>query len=109
MRISDWSSDVCSSDLLMAFYTRLKGAAPGDIDVLLDRVGLGVAAGRRVGTYSKGMRPRLGLAEALIGAPKLLLLGEPTSGLEPHSRGDFSEMTTGRASWGGRGCKNVYI
>jgi ABC-2 type transport system ATP-binding protein len=67
--------------LLVAIRT--KGAAD-DPDALLDRVGLSGDAARQVGEFSTGMRQRLGLAMALVGDPDLLILDEPTAGLDPN-------------------------
>ena len=53
------------------------------IDALLEEVGLSEEAKKKVGTYSKGMRQRLGIAEVLIKEPKLIFLDEPTIGLDP--------------------------
>jgi ABC-2 type transport system ATP-binding protein len=55
-------------------------------DELLERVGLAVAADRRVKTYSGGMKRRLDLALALVHRPRILFLDEPTTGLDPQSR-----------------------
>src|SRR5512135_618826 len=69
------------------FYGQLFGLAPKvrqmRIEALLEMVGLTAVAGRPVGTYSKGMARRIGLAQALINDPDLLILDEPTTGLDP--------------------------
>jgi Cu-processing system ATP-binding protein len=74
------------------FFARLKGEPASRNMALLDRVGLAEAADRRIGAYSKGMRQRLGLAQALIGAPEILFLDEPTTGLDPGFRRSFYEI-----------------
>ncbi len=55
----------------------------GRVDEVLDQVGLAHAAGKRVSTYSVGMSQRLGIAAALLGSPEVLVLDEPTNGLDP--------------------------
>ena len=71
------------------FFADLKAVPRRECAGLLEKVGLSHAAGRRVREYSKGMRQRLGFAQALLGTPRLLFLDEPTTGLDPGAIRDF--------------------
>ena len=83
-RFPDW----CTADELLTLHQQLTGSAGGREErrELLALVELADVPDRRVGAMSKGMQQRLGLAQALIGDPKLLLLDEPTSALDPSGR-----------------------
>ena len=70
------------------------------IDMLLDMVGLAAVAYRRVGEYSKGMQRRIGLAQALINDPDLLILDEPTAGMDPIGTRQFKDLILALAKRG---------
>lgn len=87
-RYPDW----LTAREVLVYHGRLAGLAPGDASrqavELLERVGLADRADTRVGTFSKGMQQRLGLACALVGEPQVVFLDEPTSALDPLGRRD---------------------
>lgn len=90
---------------MLTYLLRLKGVEASQglerlTTELLDRVNLGFAAKRKVKTYSGGMRQRLGIAQAIAGDPKLIIVDEPTAGLDPEERLRFyrllAELATDR-------------
>lgn len=83
-RYPDWAS----ADEVLALHQNLAHSSGGAAERVrvLETVGLGGEAARKVGTMSKGMQQRLGLAQAMVGSPAILLLDEPTSALDPAGR-----------------------
>jgi ABC-2 type transport system ATP-binding protein len=97
-RFPEW---LTASEVLM-LHQRLAGSEGGEGErtELLKAVGLASEGSRRVATMSKGMQQRLGLAQALVGSPQLLLLDEPTSALDPAGRRDVRDLLAGLRSRG---------
>ncbi|MDA0180828.1 ABC transporter ATP-binding protein [Solirubrobacter phytolaccae] len=89
-RFPDW----LSADELLQLHQKLVGSRGGAAErrELLELVALGDVPDRRVGHMSKGMQQRLGIAQAMLGDPKLLLLDEPTSALDPAGRRTVREL-----------------
>ena len=81
---------------LVRFYARICGVSRGNIakqvDEVIELVGMTEAAHRRVGTYSKGMLQRIGLAQALVHDPRLVILDEPTAGVDPLGSAAIGEI-----------------
>jgi ABC-type multidrug transport system ATPase subunit len=86
-----------TAEQMLNYFAKLKGVTNKDerwalIDALLDRVNLSSARKQRLGGFSGGMRQRLGIAQALIGQPQLIIVDEPTAGLDPEERNRFHNL-----------------
>ena len=86
--------------MVARLYGQTRRQARANTAVVLDQLGLTDAADRPVSTYSGGMRRRLDLGASLVGAPRLLLLDEPTTGLDPRSRNELWEAIRGMVAAG---------
>ena len=85
----------------LTIAARMADVPTSRVDHLLDLVGVAHAAAQRVGTYSLGMRQRLGIAQALIGDPAVLILDEPANGLDPEGIAWMRTLLAGFADRGG--------
>jgi ABC-2 type transport system ATP-binding protein len=90
-----WLTALEVLDLAAGLVGRPQGRVA--LERMLERVGLGAAANRRVGGFSRGMRSRLGLAAGLIGEPKLLIADEPAAALDPAGRWEIIDLLAGLA------------
>ncbi len=83
----------------LAYIARLNGIPRAEADkriaVALERVGLSDVAHKRVGAFSRGMRQRLGVADVLIKQPQLIIMDEPTQGLDPEGAREFLQIISG--------------
>jgi ABC-2 type transport system ATP-binding protein len=88
--------DWMTVDEYLGFFANLYGLqasqGAGSIPALLEQVGLKSSQHAAIGTYSRGMKQRLGLARALINEPRILLLDEPTLGLDPQGQEDIQSL-----------------
>jgi Cu-processing system ATP-binding protein len=76
----------------LKLFARVKGGSVDEIESVAGRILADDILNRRVGTYSKGMRQRLNLAQALLNEPQVLVLDEPTSGLDPIGTKEFYDI-----------------
>tara|TARA_B110000438_G_scaffold5077_1_gene5036 strand:+ start:2757 stop:3662 length:906 start_codon:yes stop_codon:yes gene_type:complete len=76
----------------LEILARMDGTEISSIQKVLDRTGLGDRGNDKVKTYSQGMKQRLGIAQALMGNPKLLILDEPTNGLDPEGMKEIRDL-----------------
>jgi ABC-2 type transport system ATP-binding protein len=81
----------------LRYFARVLGAEPDSVDQVTDTVGLTAEAGRQVGRLSNGQRARVSLATALLGQPEVLVLDEPTVGLDPVLRVELWDAFRGLA------------
>jgi len=86
-----------SAEAMLDHFAVLKGVvASGErkalVEALLQQVNLWDVRKRKLGTYSRSMRQRFGIAQALIGSPKLIIVDEPTAGLDPEERNRFLNL-----------------
>jgi ABC-2 type transport system ATP-binding protein len=91
-RFYDWMTGRETLRFVSSLYPPERRATENGLVTTLARVGLGDAADRRTADYSGGMRQRLGIAQALIGRPSVLLLDEPVSSLDPIGRREVLEL-----------------
>jgi len=84
----------------LRILARAAGIPFSRVEEVLEQVGLTDAADRRAGGYSLGMRQRLGLASALLGDPRVLVLDEPANGLDPAGMAELRELLLGLAAEG---------
>jgi ABC-type multidrug transport system ATPase subunit len=86
-----------TAEQTLHYFARLKGVADARerallVGALLERVNLADARRQQVGGFSGGMRQRLGIAQVLIGQPRLIIVDEPTAGLDPEERNRFHNL-----------------